>query len=590
MKPLRPTAKQMSSPIWRLTHIYTIQSRDATGKDAGPIAFRPTPEQMEVINAIYILGWEFIIIPKSRQLGMSTVIEIIILDSILFGAGVQCSIVDKKEDDATKKLNGKIKYAFDAMPVAMRSGWEVVKANDGEFTLRKKGTDMTAQSSVFASVSSRGGTNHILHISEWGEVQMKDKRRSLEILTGSLPTADHPGCVTIVETTWKGGKTGELWPLVAEALKIPEAQKGPKDKRVLFFGWWTNPNNSDAGDPSQITAETHEYCDKAERMIARRLDNGQRLWWQKKKKELGIHMMSEHPTTMDECFEAPHEGAFFDSAGLHWQQIQTVPLETRIQHGNINVQGRGAFWVPMRASAEIAKKAPFLVLEQPEEGESYLMPMDFCVGKQAAGSTGVRDTNAYGVIRAGRLDPVTHEYKMPMVVATCQPDDRFPTHETIQRAVALHRYYGDCLVVPEMNNMGNICGQLEAAGVTNIWTQRQGADGAIAGVGKREEVKGWLTNAETRKQILDNLQQRTQDCEYIAAFGFIHHQLTTFILDKHGKAQAASGEFDDWVMFLAIGLFCLPSATPYKSPGLRSAQIGRAGFDPEYGRQDARGL
>ena len=574
----------MSSPLWRIRHIYTIQSRDATGKDAGPIPFRPTPEQDELLEDIYVHGFQKIIVVKSRQLGMSTIIAIIMLDSLLFGSGLQCSIVDKKEDDATKKLNGKIKYGYESLDAALRSGFEVTKSNDGEFSLRRRGADQSDQSSVYASVSSRGGTNHILHISEWGETQMKDKRRSLEILTGSLPTADHPGCVTIVETTWKGGKTGELWPLVSGALKMPESAKGPKDWRVRFYGWWTNQNNRDDGEPSQITADTHEYCDNAEKMIGRKLDSGQRLWWKKKKAELGIHMMSEHPTTMDECFEAPHEGAFFDAAGLAWQLSNVIPLEPRTMTGDINVVGNAAYW-----QTKPDKLSPFRVVEMPVEGESYLIAADFCVGKQAAGSTGERDTHAYGVWKAGSIDPYG-VYAKPMMVAMCRTDDRCITLEVIQRIRCLYMLYGQCLVVPEINNMGNICSQLESVGVTNLWTQRTGADGVMAGVGKREEVKGWLTNVATRKNMLDNLQNLVMQQGFICTCPMQLHQLTVFVTNAYGKAEAASGEHDDWCIMTAIGLFCLPSATPYRSPQQMSDNKGHVGFDPSAFILDGRGI
>jgi hypothetical protein len=584
-KRLAATPEQMASPLWRISNLYTIQSHDATGADAGPIPFIPTPEQAEVLHAIYVLGWEFIIIPKSRQLGMSTVLCIIILDSLLFGSSLQCSIVDKTEPDAWKKLSGKIKYGFQSLAKPFRSEWEILKSNDGEFTIKRKGSEETEKSTVYAAVSARGGTNHILFISEWGEVQLKDKKRSLEILTGSLPTADHPGCITICETTWKGGKTGELWPLVAAALKTPESLKGPKDPRVMFFGWWTNPNNSDSGDISQITAETHEYCEKAERMIGKTLTNAQRLWWQKTKVKLGIHMMSEHPTTMDECFEAPHEGAFFDAAGLKWQEVQIVPMEPRMKLVDITVQGRAAFAFP-----KLLKHAPFRIWEMPQDNESYLISCDFCVGKQVSGSSGKRDTHSVSVWKAGRLDPNTREYFPPMKVAALQPEDQSITHTVADRIRGLYFLYGECLVVPEINNMGNIVSQLEAIGVKNIWTQRTGADGAMVGEGKREEVKGWHTNTSTRKQMLDNLQMLVQQQAFIVSDPTTLHQMTVFVLDKHGKAQAAAGERDDHVTEAAIGLLCLPSATVYRSPGQRSLNSERPGFNPNWGKQDARGL
>ena len=595
------TEEQLASPLWRISNLYTIQSASATGELAGPIPFVPTPEQQEVLHHIYVLGHEFLLIIKSRQLGLSTLLCIIILDSCLFGAGIQCSIVDKTQDDAVKKLDGKISYAWEALDSEFRTGWEKMKDNDGEFKIKISGADKSHESTIYAATSARGGTNHILFISEWGEVQWKDKNRSVEILTGALPTADHPGCLTVIETTWKGGKTGELWPIVETARKTPERLKGPKDTRLLFFGWWTGKHNRDHGDPAQITAKTHEYCDAAEHLIKRQLDNSQRLWWQKMKDKLKGSMSSEHPTTLDECLEALAVSAWFDAAGLQYQHEQAVSIESRINFGTITLQGQppertpggwvsygqAAFW---KTTPEA--QAVYRTIEEPREGESYLLYVDFCVGKQAVGSKdgdkSTRDTHSYGVIRAGRLDPFTKAYRKPQIVASCMADDRDPTPETIRRIVALHRWYGDCMTVPEINSMGDIAERLEAAGCTNIWTQQEGADGARQGTAKTTRVLGWLTTEGTRKQMLDNYQEIILQQSVIVSFLSHHHQMSVFLQNAKGRPEAASNEHDDHVTGPAIGFFCLPAATLYQPSRILTPQGGMR-FGLEAQEFDPRG-
>lgn len=574
-----------AGPVARImSGMYTIQAADASGKVTGSIPFLPKPEQEKMLRWVYENGYEFIVCIKARQYGMSTLIAIMILDCLLFGGGVQASIVDQTSDDAKKKLAQKIKFAYEklqeTLPPFLRGRWQVVQDNQEAFSLKlknaPKGVD-NSESVVFAGKRARGGTNHFLHISEWGEIQLKDPLRSTEILTGALPSAKHAGCVTLVETTWKGGRTGEIYPFVVEAARIPECDKSPNDPRVMFIGWHSDENNRDFGPEALITPETHTYCDKVERLCEIKLDNAQRLWWQKAKRKYGILMSSEFPSTVDEAFEAPHQSAVFDAEGVKYQEQLAVALTPDIMYGDITVIDKSAQW---RATEK--EQATFRFWELPKLGESYLISADFCVGKQAEGSAGVLDANYFSVWRAGRVEQIHGQpdrYHKPKRVAACMPEDRSITTETIRRIVALHYLYGDCMVVPEINNKDDIAQRLMAAGVTRMYHQSIGADGARPGESKEDIVHGWNTNPGTRKQILDYLQEIVIQQGYIGSCAVHAHQLGVFVRNKKGKAEAASGEHDDSIIETAIGVFNLPHATPYKvDRTIARAKAGRGGW------------
>lgn len=568
---MTPTREQLGSPCWRLSNLYSIMSASATGEDAGIIPFRPTPEQLDIIEAVYVRREEFIVVVKSRQLGLSTVVCLIILDALLFGSGIQASIVDQTADDAEKKLNQKIKLAYSALPEWLRAGWKVTGSNDSEFTVRLNGKADADNRSCFAGLRARGGTNHILFISEWGEIQLKDKRRSLEILTGAVPSADHPGCITLAETTWKGGRTGELWPIVSQALQMRGQKLQPKDPRVYFFAWFTDPSHRDEGSHVLVTEKTHEYFDNLEVALSRKFDNGQRLWWQKRKQKFGVMMSSEHPSTLEEALESPHQSAFFDGPGLTYQESLSISLEPEIKYGDIIVQENGAaYW-----RETTREQAIFRRWDDRQPGESYIQSVDFCIGRQAAGTSGDRDTNAFAVWRAGKTTPQGRVYP-PKMVCACMPDDRSGTVETIRRVHALHLYYGACMVVPEINGKDDIALRLQAAGVSRIWAQRTGADGAMPGKTRQQEVLGWITSGSaggTRKQILDHLQELVLQQDFVGSCRTLAHQLSVFIRDDRGIPAAASGEHDDWVMSSAIALFTMPSATVYTPIGQRAAAL-----------------
>jgi len=225
----RPPEEGMTDPLWRLRWLYKI-----TDRSGRLVAFEPTPEQREVIVALHVRGWRRIIIPKARQLGMSTVLCLISLDGALFTAGYSVALVDKRADDAEKKMREKVRVAWEALPAELRAAYEMPPGYDTTTRIgfRLKGRD-EVPGSYEVGVNFRGGTCQLLHISEWGWIQANDERRSKEILAGSLPAAEQGAIV--IETTWEGGKSGDLWPLVEEALaaeKIQEAGSEDGDRRL----------------------------------------------------------------------------------------------------------------------------------------------------------------------------------------------------------------------------------------------------------------------------------------------------------------------------------------------------------------------
>lgn len=286
--------------MWRLRWLYSIKEA-ATGR---VIPYRPRPEQLAVYEAL-AAGARRIIILKARRLGMSTAIDVYAADEAIFHAGVQISIVDRTQDDASKKLNGICKVAFAGLPAELKEGFRVTRSNDSAWEVRTEEGD--TPSAIYAGKNARGGTNQLLHVSEWGVIQAEEPSRSEEILTGALPSAEHG--VTIVETTWKGGRGGHLWKVLKEALEVPEERRTANDWKVFFFPWWTDPTYTEEG--GGIEPEVQRYLAEKEEELGRRFTEGQKCWYARRRRTLGVFMYREFPTTMEECFRAPIEGAIY---------------------------------------------------------------------------------------------------------------------------------------------------------------------------------------------------------------------------------------------------------------------------------------
>lgn len=285
--------ERLSDPLWRIRNLYRII--DAKGKE---VPFVPTPEQEELLHAIFVLKEQRHDVLKARQMGFSTLFAIIILDQVYFGENVQASIVDLTQAHASAKLK-KIKFAYEKLgPLRER----VLLDNAREMAFANG-------SNVSAGKSARGGTNQILHISEWGPIAHEDPKRSEEIKTGALPTTEHG--MVFNESTFKGGKGGHFYEQIKRSMETPAHLRTAKDARFWFFPWFRERRYTLEGDPAGVPLEIGRYLDQKERELGVTFTPGQRLWYAKTKAEQGIFMFREYPTTVEEALSAPVDGSIY---------------------------------------------------------------------------------------------------------------------------------------------------------------------------------------------------------------------------------------------------------------------------------------
>lgn len=304
---------KMADPLWRLTNLYQCLTEDGQA-----VHFVPTPEQRTVMVAIYIRGWLRIIIPKARQLGISLLLNLIGLDGVVFQDGFSGAWVDKTQPDAEKKKREKFKFAWERLPASIRRELKVETDTNAAFIVRGPkapgATDDPPASTFEFGINFRGGTVEFLVVSEWGTVQNDDRQRSREIKAGAIPAVERAANgLCVVETTWKGGLDGEVGPYVLEALDVPEAQKGPKSWRILFFGWQTCPSYRQSH--GYIDPESEKYFAEVEAKGVV-LDHEQKLWYAEKRRTAtsAKTIKEEYPTLPHECWENMPQGSFYGYA------------------------------------------------------------------------------------------------------------------------------------------------------------------------------------------------------------------------------------------------------------------------------------
>lgn len=296
----RPFDEAVQDPVWRLRTLYWILDRKGR-----LVRFVPTEEQMEVIISIHLRGWRRLIIPKARQLGMSTVLVLIGLDLAVYNEGFTAALVDKRSEDAEKKMREKALVAWDTHHAWVRGQYRLLERSAHRLGVLVDGAKALSRYEV--GTTFRGGTLQFLHISEWGWIQANDPARSKEILAGSLPAAEKG--IIVIETTWEGGKAGEVWPFVEEALTTPAEKAGPETWRLLFFPWWTCAGYATAHGHED--AASREYLDGKERELGLTFTRPQRQWYAGARRKLKWIMRQEYPTTMDECWHAPVTGSIY---------------------------------------------------------------------------------------------------------------------------------------------------------------------------------------------------------------------------------------------------------------------------------------
>jgi hypothetical protein len=290
---------KLADPMWRLMSGALYRIVDADGRVR---RFVPRPEQVRVIHALYREGRRALVLLKARQLGMSTLIAVVIADIMLFEARANCAIVDLTSEDAEKKVE-KVRVALDHLPHDVASAAARDLDNLGQIRLMHG-------SQVYGGKNARGDTHRLLHVSELGPIDARDPGRAAEIRTGAFPSVKGDRSVKIVESTHKGAK-GVFADLIEICRENRAAGRNrPDDWHMLFFPWYT-----DAGYRRRVVGSPRPHVAKYFRDLTQSIgvqfDAEQIAWYDEQERLHGIYMRQEFPSTEEEACSAPVEGAVY---------------------------------------------------------------------------------------------------------------------------------------------------------------------------------------------------------------------------------------------------------------------------------------
>ena len=379
-------------------------------------------------------------------------------------------------------------------------------------------------------------------------------------IANSVP--DLPGTWIALEST-ANGKQGVYYKTYQKAVTLVQWLNGIRGNGYIkcFAAWFENPGYDDtkritARDAGEIMQSITEREMKLIQLYGPEKITPGRLAWRRRK--LAEPNFSGDEDKFDQEYPHSMESAFISSGTQVFDQtaLDRVVLRQREKSPpKLGIIQNGQFFAADVMSAWLR------LWEEPIPGCSYAIICDFCEGEQSAGAK-TQDCHAVGVMRQAYVD-ANGKLQRAKVVAAVKAECRVNMDILFGWIGELHRYYGECLVVPEINSAFGVIAGLQAAGVKLIWTRQESEEQRRIGDGKQLRKRGWLTTEPLREQIVSNLQKfiRQDEIEFLCPR--MLEEVQNFITLPNGRKEAAGGYHDDWVMFLAIGCMTLPAATRY---------------------------
>ena len=315
--PLDELKELLSDPHWRLRNLYWVAN-----KEGKAVPFKPWPEQEKFLDNI----WYRNVIPKARQRGFSTVVQLLMFDAALFVENTHAAVIAQDDDTALRIFASKIKFAWDHLPPAVRMMYPLRYNTKHEI-------EWEHGSSLYVATSTRGGTLQYLHVSEYGQICAKRPDRAAEIQEGSLPSVDQTGIIVIestVETPY-----GAFSDMVRQAERIQQSGRklSQLDYRLHFASWWDADEYETDPETVVMSPEDNAYFHRIEGEIGRELSPRKRAWYVATRDNTfggaAEKMWRQYPSTLKEAFTVSSEGLWLSAQlarARGERRIGSVPL------------------------------------------------------------------------------------------------------------------------------------------------------------------------------------------------------------------------------------------------------------------------
>lgn len=455
---------------------------------------------------------------KSRQVGVSTLIEARLLWRALRGDGAYRGIVLAHEKEAARRIFGIARFAVDNLPewFKLHTGFKEEYHTKYELSFAHTGSSIYV-TSADSKEPGRSGTINLVHLSEAGFYD--DAESLVEALFAAVPLLD-PNTEVYVESTGNGLANwfyNTFW----------AAWNGKSDYTALFWPWYVHdeyrmpvPENVQVDVPD-------EYSDLVERGDV----TLEQLWWRQWQLNNVYsgdvsRFAREFPATPMEAFTARTSSVFNQAA---------VASRLREVEGLAPWEG---FLVRTPETSVIsfhhAPRERLRVFKPPEAGRQYVVGVDVASGVSPSGDASV----------ACVLDVASGEQVAVLWVNNMEP------LQFAHEVKLLGEWCGTALIAPEVTDGHglSVANWLRDEGycaiyrrrvfdkTTNSWTHRI----------------GWRTDKRTKGMIVDALRDDFVNGSVTVNDAETLKEMQTFVQHDDGSLGAVAGAHDDRVMALAI--------------------------------------
>jgi hypothetical protein len=321
-------AANLDNPAWRLANLYKIITKGQDESAEGlVIDFKPNKFQRRLQRRL----WHRNVITKARQLGFTTFVALLWLDTALFSTSpIRCGIIAQDREAAEAIFRDKVKFAYEHLPNELRAKFPLSRDSASELLFAHN------SASIRVATSMRSGTLHRLHISEFGKICATSPEKAKEIITGSIPAVPLNGML-IVESTAEGNE-GAFYDMAMRALAIEQEGRAltPRDYRMHFFPWYGAPDYELDPNTVQINDADNRYFNEVEGLMKVVITARQRAWYvATRDSDFGadrVLMGQEYPSTPTEAFQVSMEGCYYSQQLADTRRqgriVPSIPRET----------------------------------------------------------------------------------------------------------------------------------------------------------------------------------------------------------------------------------------------------------------------
>jgi hypothetical protein len=427
----------------------------------------------------------------------------------------------------------------------------------------------------------RSDTYQFLLVTEQARWPKDGARDGAKIMAGLVKTVGNvAGTTIIIETTAKGA-SGDFYERYWKALTFEEfkaafeAGENMHGKYIrIFAAWFEFPDSrikltlqqaielrKSIEEGNQRTIDSSGY--EADEMKKFGLNLEQMAW-----RRWAIDEECDHdPRQFEEDYPSTEETAFITSGSQRFnigglKHLRQLSKQRNPEFGIFewNKDRSGVAW---RVTSE--GESMWAMCERPTVGRSFGMSVDLMTGASQNGGKDP-DTHAPIVLRAGFWES-GRGWRPPAEACRIRHPciwDLDVLEEQIYRG---SKFYGGCVIIPEMNMDRGLVELLKQRGDANIYVRQKFNEREF----KMTEFLGWMTDKATRPRIIETLARAVREYgkegEGMEVFSpVIIEQLEKFVRKENGREEAAAGEHDDWVLALAIALENVDFFTRYTVP------------------------